>query len=489
MPVANASRTAKTPDKSGIFPAGQMILFILITALFFLWAIPNNLNDVLIKQFMKSFEISRFQAGLLQSAFYMGYFLLSMPAALLMRKYGYKFGFITGLLLYGIGTFLFWPAALVGQYWFFLMALFVIASGLSFLETASNPFIAQMGSPETSEQRLNFSQSFNPLGSIVAVLIGKIFIFSGIELQTDQINAMKKAGTYAGYLHNEILRVKMPYLVLGAVVLLWALLIALKKFPPIRSEHEDGGDHGHFRDLLKHRHFLLAVLAQFMYVGAQVGTWSYLIQYVQDNTHLPEKPAANYLIITLVAFGVGRFVSTALMRVVRPSRLMGAYAVINVLLVAVGVLRPDWIGQWLIRHLHLEHVQIVHLMPHGTIGMWLINNLNLEYVHVLDPGWIGVWAMVLTSFFMSLMFPTIFALGLKGLGPNTKIGGSLIVMAIVGGAALTPLMGLINDRTHSIALAYLVPLAGYVCVAAYAFLGATRGLAEGAAPSEAEAAL
>jgi FHS family L-fucose permease-like MFS transporter len=181
-----------------------------------------------------------------------------------------------------------------------------------------------------------------------------------------------------------------------------------------------------------------------MYVGAQVGTWSYLIQYVQDNTHLPEKPAANYLIISLVAFGVGRFASTALMRVVRPNKLMGVYAVINMLLVTVGV---------------------------------------------LHPGWIGVWAMVLTSFFMSLMFPTIFALGLKGLGPNTKIGGSLIVMAIVGGAALTPLMGLINDRTHSIALAYLVPLAGYICVAAYAFLGAARGQTEGAAPSEAEAAL
>jgi FHS family L-fucose permease-like MFS transporter len=485
MSVASLSSTAKTPARSSIFPAGQMTLFILITALFFLWAIPNNLNDVLIKQFMKSFEISRFQAGLVQSAFYIGYFLLAMPAALLMRKYGYKFGFIIGLLLYGIGTILFWPAALVGQYWFFLMALFVIASGLSFLETASNPFIAQMGSPETSEQRLNFSQAFNPLGSITGVVIGKIFIFSGIELQSGQVASMQAAGTYAAYLRFETLRVVKPYLFLAAVVLLWAIFILLKKFPPVRSEHEDGGDHGHFRDLLKHRHFLLAILAQFMYVGAQVGTWSYLIQYVQDNTHLPEKPAANYLILTLVAFGIGRFVSTALMRVVRPNRLMGAYAVINVLLVTVGVMRPDWIGQWLISHLHLEHVQIVQLMPHGSIGMWFIHHLNLEYVHVLDPGWIGVWAMVLTSFFMSLMFPTIFALGLKGLGPNTKIGGSLIVMAIVGGAALTPLMGLINDRTHSIALAYLVPLVGYVCVAAYAFLGATRGQTADASPPEA----
>jgi FHS family L-fucose permease-like MFS transporter len=426
MFAVNSISSPKSPAKGGIFPTGQITLFILITVLFFLWAIPNNLNDVLIRQFMKSFEITRFRAGLLQSAFYMGYFLLAMPAALLMRRLGYKFGFITGLLLYGTGTILFWPAAIVGQYWFFLMALFVIATGLSFLETASNPFIAQMGSPETSEQRLNFSQAFNPLGAITGVFIGKIFIFSGIELHPDQIAAMQAAGTYKAYLSFETMRVVKPYLILGAVVLVWALLILLKKFPAVHSEHEDGGDHGHFRDLLKHRHFLLAVLAQFTYVGAQVGTWSYLIQYVQDNTHLPEKSAANYLIISLVAFGIGRFVSTALMRVVRPNLLMGSYAVINVLLVTVGVLHSSWIG---------------------------------------------VWAMVLSSFFMSLMFPTIFALGIKELGPNTKIGGSLIIMAIVGGAALTPLMGLINDRTHSIAMAYIVPLACYMVVALYAFFG------------------
>src|ERR1035441_7674785 len=299
MSVLNAGLTGNAPRKDGIFPTGQITLFILITVLFFLWAIPNNLNDVLIRQFMKSFEITRFRAGLLQSAFYMGYFLLAMPAALLMRKLGYKFGFIVGLLLYGIGTILFWPAAIVGQYWFFLMALFVIATGLSFLETASNPFIAQMGSPETSEQRLNFSQAFNPLGAITGVFIGKIFIFSGIELRPDEIAAKQAAGTYKAYLTFETMRVVKPYLFLGAVVLVWAVLILLKKFPPVHSEHEDGGDQGQIRDLLKHRHFMLAVLAQFSYVGAQVGTWSYLIQYVQDNMHLPEKSAANYLIISL----------------------------------------------------------------------------------------------------------------------------------------------------------------------------------------------
>src|SRR5581483_9609133 len=193
------------------------------------WGIPNNLNDVLIRQFMKSFSINRFQAGLVQSAFYLGYFVLALPAGLLMRKWGYKIGFLIGLMLFGSGAFLFWPAALAGRYSFFLVALFVIASGLSFLETASNPFIAQCGDPETSERRLNFSQAFNPLGSITGVLVGTIFIFSGIELPPQQIAHMQTAGTYAAYLQQETLRVVRPYMVLGLVAFAWAGLIALTK--------------------------------------------------------------------------------------------------------------------------------------------------------------------------------------------------------------------------------------------------------------------
>ena len=177
VPLSTGSEETKdsTPP---LVPKGLALPFFLVTALFFLWGVPNNLNDVLIRQFMKSFAISRFQAGLVQSAFYMGYFLLATPAALLMRKMGYKFGIVVGLLLFASGTFLFWPAALIGRYGFFLFALFVIASGLSFLETASNPFIAQLGSPESAARRLNFSQAFNPLGSICGVLIGTVFIFS-----------------------------------------------------------------------------------------------------------------------------------------------------------------------------------------------------------------------------------------------------------------------------------------------------------------------
>jgi len=190
MQGTNAAATTETkdwPQSRSIFPTGQLLPFFLVTTLFFLWGIPNNLNDVLIRQFMKSFAINRLQAGLVQFAFYLGYFLLAMPAALLMRKLGYKAGFVTGLFLFGLGAFLFWPAAVVGQYWFFLVALFVIASGLSFLETASNPFIAQLGDAESSERRLNFSQAFNPLGSITGVLMGTVFIFSGVELDARQI--------------------------------------------------------------------------------------------------------------------------------------------------------------------------------------------------------------------------------------------------------------------------------------------------------------
>jgi MFS transporter, FHS family, L-fucose permease len=426
MATPDISTRTQRDGEPSIFPAGQTLPFFLVTALFFLWGIPNNLNDVLIRQFMKSFEINRFQAGLVQFAFYLGYFVLAIPAGLLMRRLGYKAGFITGLLLFGTGTFLFWPAALAGRYAFFLVALFVMASGLSFLETASNPFIAQCGDPTTSERRLNFSQAFNPIGSVTGALLGTVFIFSGIELTPNQASAMRIAGTYHSYLQQETLRVVRPYVALGVLAFFWAVLIAVSKFPKLRGEvSHDDPNHGSMRDLLRYRHFVLAVIAQFFYVGAQVGTWSYFIQYVQDYTHRPEKIAGYFLTGTLIAFGVGRFASSYLMKFVAPNKLMGLYSVINVVLVLIGVVLP---------------------------------------------GWVGLWAIFLTSFFMSLMFPTIFALGLKGLGPNTKIGGSLLVMAIVGGALFPPVMGLISQRSN-LALAYLIPFAAYLFVAYYGFAG------------------
>jgi len=417
-----------TKDEPKLFAPGNTLPFILVTALFLFWGIPSNMNDILIKQFMKSFEITRFKAGLIQSAFYMGYFVLSMPAALIMRKYSYKTGLVIGLLLYSGGTFLFWPAALLGQYGFFLFALFVIASGAAFLETAANPFIAVLGDARTSERRLNFSQAFNPIGAVIAVLVGTIFILSGIELRPDQITELKAGGKYEAYLQHETMRVVMPYLVIGAVIFLWALLIMRTRFPKVAEEAQSGAerDHGRFLDLFKYRHFVLGVLAQFFYVGAQVGTWSYFIQYVQDYTNQPEKVAGYFLTGTLVAFGVGRFSATYLMKFIMPHKLMGVYGIVNLVLVAIGV---------------------------------------------FYPGWVGVWALFLTSFFMSLMFPTIFALAIKGLGPNTKLGGSLIVMAIIGGAVFPPLEGLVFAATRSMATAMAILLVCYAFITHYAFWG------------------
>jgi FHS family L-fucose permease-like MFS transporter len=414
--------------KPKLFSPGNTLPFVLVTTLFLLWGIPSNLNDVLIKQFMKSFEMNRFQAGLIQSAFYLGYFLLALPAALVMRKYGYKTGLVIGLLLFGAGALLFWPAAVVQRYEFFLFALFVIAGGLSFLETGANPFISVLGDPRTSEQRLNLAQAFNPLGCIAGVVVGTIFIFSGVELNPAQVADLKTAGKYQAYLQHETLRVVTPYLVLGCIVFFFAVVIMSTKFPKLAEESNATGDapQGSFRGLLQHRHFVQGVLAQFFYIGAQVGTWSYFITYVQDYTHLPEKDAGYLLTGTLVVFTVGRFLATYLMKFIEPSKLMGFYSLSNIVLVAIGVLLP---------------------------------------------GWIGLWAIFLTSFFMSLMFPTIFALGLKGLGPDTKIGGSLIVMAVIGGAIFTPVMGRIFEATHSMATAMIVPLLCYLFITYYAFVG------------------
>jgi MFS transporter, FHS family, L-fucose permease len=425
QPMNAISSSARNSDlQAPLVTRATVVPFILIITLFFLWAIPNNLNDVLIRQFMKSFVMNRLEAGLVQSAFYIGYFLLAMPAALIMRRFGYKSGFLIGLGLYSLGSFLFWPAAIVNRYAFFLGALFVIASGLSFLETASNSFISQLGDPRSAARRLNLAQAFNPVGSITGVLIGTVFIFSGVNLTTQQVNALHERHAYHAYLHTETMRVVGPYLVLAAVTLGMLVLIAITHFPESLTRTEALEEHsGSFSALLRHPGFVLAVLAQFAYVGAQVGTWSYFIPYVVSYTHDHDKAAGFLLTISLVTFLVGRFFSAWLMRFIHPSSLMAFYCVVNTLLVLAGV---------------------------------------------VFPGWFGVWALLLTSFFMSLMFPTIFAQGIHGLGANTKLGGSLMVMAIVGGAVLTPLMGLIAERSGSQALSYLVPLAAYVFVGFYA---------------------
>jgi FHS family L-fucose permease-like MFS transporter len=426
-------RDKNSSEELRVFPAQHRLTFALVTILFFLWGMSNNLTDILVQQFRKSFELSSLQAQLVQTAVFLGYFFMAIPAAVFMRRLGYKAGILAGLCLFGGGMLMFWPAAIVGQYSLFLIALFMVGCGSATLETAANPFIAQFGPSETSEQRLNFSQAFNPLGTITGVLIGTYFIFSGIELKKENITAMKATGTYSAYLHSEIFRVVPTYVILGCIVLIWAVWIGITKFPQVGSIHSSTEDQGSFSQLLRHRNLWLAVIAQFCYCGAQVSTWSAFIPYVKQYTTSTEQTAGLYLTGSLVAMAIGRFSSTSLMNWIAPARMIGVYALINIALLSVGI---------------------------------------------LHPGAIGVWAILATSFFMSIMFPTIFALGVKGLGVNTKIGGSVIVMSVVGAAIMPPLLGWIANRTGSYAMGYTVTLAAYVVVALYGFLGAHGEFAE-----------
>lgn len=423
---------AQTPFvATGASPRGDhvaagLLPIVLIVALFFLWGVANNLNDVLIAHFKKLFTLSDLQAGLVQSAFYLGYFCLAIPAALFMRAKGYRAAVLTGLGLYALGAFLFWPAAGAQSYPFFLAALFVIAGGLAFLETSANPLIARLGPEETASRRLNLAQAFNPLGSITGVVLGSQFILSGVSLSSEQKAAMTPAALDAWRV-SEASAVQLPYLLIGLVVIGWAILIRVVRFPPVATESdvdEGVGALDDFRVLLGNRRLLLGVAAQFFYVGAQVGIWSYLIRYAQ--VAVPgtgEHRAAAFLTASLVLFMVGRFAGTALMGRIAALPLLASFAGIAAALCVVAT----------------------------AIG-----------------GYVGIGALIATSFFMSIMFPTIFAESVAGLGPRTKSAAALLVMAIIGGAVLTALMGYVSDVSGSILWAMLVPAGCFLVVLAFA---------------------
>jgi FHS family L-fucose permease-like MFS transporter len=341
-----------------------------------------------------------------------------------MRRFGYKGGIVLGLFLYGLGSFLFYPAAEVHTYGLFLLALFVIASGLAFLETSANPFVTVLGPAQTAERRLNLAQAFNPLGSITGVLVGRIFIFSGIEHTPEQMASMPAAAREA-YFAAESAAVQTPYLVIGVIVSLLAFVIILTPFPvpAVESDEDVAAAPSSARELLGRKTFIFAVVTQFFYVGAQIGIWSYLIRYAQGTMPgTPERAAADYLIASLVVFMIGRFFGTALMRYVAPCRLLAGYALINSILATVAV---------------------------------------------FVPGPMGLYALIATSFFMSIMFPTIFALGIRGLGESRKMASSVLVMAIVGGALLTPLMGALAGYV-GVNWAMAVPLLCFVIVLGFA---------------------
>jgi MFS transporter, FHS family, L-fucose permease len=405
-----------------------LLPFILITSLFFLWAIGVNLNDILIPHFKKAFALSDFQSSLIQSAFFGGYFLAALPAGWFMDRVGYKRGILTGLVLCATGAALFIPASMVRLYPFFLFALFVMACGQCFLEVAANPYITILGPPETSVRRLNLAQSFNAVGAVVTPFLGAAFILSGIEYSPAQLGAMGAQQVLA-YRISEANAVRIPYLVITGIFLFEVFLIFLVKLPEAREPKPSttkSEEHGSLLQAAKRRHLAMGVIAQFFYVGAQVGAASFIIRFAEHTlpgTH--EKSAAHYLQFHLVGFMVGRFAGSALMKKISGSTLLAIFA--------AGAL------------------------------------LCLLFV-IFASGHVAVWALVLVGFCHSIMFPTIFALSLRDLGGLTKVGSSLLVMSIIGGAIVPAAMGRLSDAAN-IQVAFTVPLLCHAVVLFFALRG------------------
>ena len=404
-----------------------LFAFILVTSLFFLWAFLHNTNPILIPHLKKACQLSDTQSSFIDLAVYLGYFSIAIPAGLVMHKYGYKRGIIIGLCLYAVGALLFIPAASGRTFGLFLAALFILASGATFLETVANPYISVLGPKETSEQRLNFAQSFNGVGAFVAPLIGGTFILSGVEHTKEELNQMAANGTLNAYLQSEADTVKIPYLIIAAVVAIVTIGFLFTKLPEVKESDSADAHTGFSLKVLRHPHVRWAVIAQFFYVGAQVGVGSFFIRFSKQVMDLGEKPAS-YLwgSIAMVGFMVGRFAGTFLMKFIKPQKLLLTYAIINILLLVIA------------------------LNTHGKVA---------------------VYAVTAVPFFMSIMFPTIFALGIKELGEETKMASSLLVMAIVGGAMAPVLMGGISDYTGSMQKAYIIPLLCFIAVAWFAWRG------------------
>ena len=380
IPSTEEVRASETIDSNKSY----LVPFILVTSLFFLWGMANILNSALISHFQPVFEITRAQAMFVETAFYFGYFTIAIPAALFMEKHTYKKGILLGLVLYAVGALLFIPAAKFLTFGFFLVALYVIASGLAFLETAANPYVTILGKPETSVLRLNFSQAFNGLALVVGPYIAGAFIFSGNEGEMTTLESKQQAAD----------AVILPYVGIAVVVLLVAFFFYLTRMP----EPAKVGTLKFDKRIFNHRHLILAAFAQLFYVGAQAGIWGITIDYVTEI--LPgtskEEASQKYLLIGTSLFVGGRALGTLLLTFVKDHRLLTAYAAAAILLCLAGV---------------------------------------------YAEGIVAVGAILGVNFFMSIMFPTIFALGVKDLGEFTKLGSSFIIMAIVGGAILPPVMG------------------------------------------------
>ena len=423
MALTNQMNVVETVNskesKKWLFPC------ILVTSLFFFWGFVHNLDPILIPHLRKAFNLTDLESSLIDSSVFIAYFVMALPAGYVMRKYGYKSGILIGLVLFGIGSILFVPAANSLQYVYFLGALFVIACGLTFLETAANPYITILGPPETATKRLNFAQSFNGLAAFIAPTVVGPMILSGKNLTESEMGSMS-AVELNTYLASEAASVKMPYLILGLIIFVVAVVVYFTNMPDVKDEDSQGSEGSSFANALKSMKLRWGIVAQFFYVGAQVCVGSFFIKMATTAAGMEEATAARYLGFFGLAFMLGRFAGTFFMQFIQPRKLLIIYAIINIF---------------------------------------------LSIVAITGTGMLVVYTLIAIAFFMSIMFPTIFSMGIDGLGHNTKIGSSLIVMAIVGGALLPPVLGLISDATGSIQMGYTVPLTCFTVILLFAFNG------------------
>lgn len=416
MEIANGRVPTEAHDP--IVERRYLAPFAIVTTLFLSWAFAASLNDVLIRHFQGALDLTRGQSSLIQLAFYIGYFCAAMPAAMIIRGFGYKAGILSGLALYAVGAFLFYPAAEVREYVLFLFALYTIAFGLAFLETCANPYITLLGAPSTGPSRLNLAQSFYGIGAVAGPIVGGLFIFSGAEKSKVQLAAMSPTAVEA-YRISESKTVQMPYLFIGIAVCLLAVAVAVTRFPAVEPQARK------IRTLpfrvLRYRRLRWAVVAQFFYVGAQVGVWSFFIDFSKDiMPWLSDRKIAFLLSASVGMLMVGRFTGAFIQRRILPAKLLAAYAAANIILCFVASL------------------------SHGVVAI------------------AALWS---TSFFMSIMFPTIFALGIEGLGEEAELGSSLLIMSIIGGALIPPSMGLLADRLGAQVIMIIPALCFAICFA------------------------
>lgn len=397
------------------------IAFLAVLSLFFLWALAHNLNPILIPHLKFACRLNDMQSALVDSAFYIAYFLMAIPAAFIIRSWGYRKTIVAGLLLFATGAFLFYPASVLLSYSFFLLALFIVASGLTFLETAANPYVTILGDAETATRRLNFAQSFNGLGASLAAFLGGKIILSDNQINQIKIESLNEIETHQ-LLQVEAASVQMPYLIIGGIVLLVALVFIFIPLPEISKQSQQTS--GSYINLMKESITLrMAMFSQFLYVGAQVGIGSFFIRLSVYQTAITNKEAAVYLSFALLLFMIGRFVGTFLMNYIAPNRLMIVYSLTNMILMGIVM---------------------------------------------LSSGSVSLYALVGSFFFMSIMFPSIFSEGVKGLGDRAGMASSLIIMTIVGGALFPVIMGFISDK-FSIPYAFILPLLSFTWIAFHSY--------------------